>query len=315
VVVGDTGCRIEAPSTNRNHQRNIENCNNPEQWPFSRIAQQITALQPDLVIHVGDVNDRDAPCPDMSPNQENPNCRNRPGGDTWPSWYDDFFQPAAPFLRVAPLVILRGSHEECSRNGGGWFRLLDPHAYTPCLDYTDPYAVSLGNLQLLLLDSAHASDANPPPPDQVDIYRKQIETLRLLATEPAWFVTHKGVRTVEGTSHLQSTNRTLQQAGATSLPTSVKLTLAGHEHFFEVLSFHGPVGAAAPPQIVNTSGGDYLLGAPPTEEQLKDAQVDMFVPLEQSAFTQRTQGFIVVTPGNHFWNFSLRDDNGREIAL
>jgi hypothetical protein len=256
VVVGDTGCRIEAPHDNRK----IENCNNPQVWRFSRIAQQITALQPDLVIHVGDVNDRDTPCPDVSPNQENPNCRGRPGGDTWPSWYDDFFQPAAPFLRVAPLVIVRGNHEDCvanlKRNGAGWFRLLDPHAYTTCQPYTAPYAVSLGNLQLLLLDSAHASSGAPQ--DQVKEYTDQINALRHLAEQPnappAWFVTHKGVRAVD--KNLQSTNRTLQLAGATDLPANVKLTLAGHEHFFEVLSFYAPTnGGYAPPQIVNTTGG------------------------------------------------------------
>jgi hypothetical protein len=300
VVVGDTGCRIEPPRGTL-----IQNCNNPQDWPFPRIAQTIAALQPDLVIHVGDVNDRDGPCPN-----NDPRCAGRPGGDNWPSWYDDFFSPAAPFLRVAPLVILRGNHEDCSRNGGGWFRLLDPHPWTvPCSEYSDPYAVALGNLQLLVLDSASARSGGAPP-DQVATYSAQIATLRALATDPAWFVTHKGIRLLgqpfnNPTAPPFVDNETLQRAGALNLPPSVKLALAGHTHIVEMLEFNPP----RPIQIDGSGGGDLL---DPVPSQLIGVNVgDATVA---GGFARSEFGFMTVVPTSPgVWSFTARDVAGAAV--
>ena len=344
-IVGDTGCRIESrpapPKPGKKpHGRNIQNCNDLQQWPFAGIAgiaQKIANEVPDLVIHLGDVNDRDAQCPNPA-HPHDPACQagRPPTGDTWEAWNQDFLGPAAAFLRVAPLVIVRGNHEECVRfgepgNGGGWFRLLDPHPYPPplpypanmpCRDYSDPYAVAFGtNLQLLVLDSAHASNGSAPS-DQVAAYTPQIQTLRQAALStpsiPAWFVTHKGVRTmVHG---LQSVSQTLQAAGATNLPHNVQLTLAGHEHFFEVLSFNKPSDHAAPPQIVNTSGGDMSLGTPPPASSLRPPGSPRGVPDADTTvrhpFTvqPKTFGFMVVTPEATDWLFSLRNEGATQIA-
>ena len=301
VIVGDTGCRIERPPSTT-----IQNCNNPQEWPFPRIAQTIAALQPDLVIHLGDVDDRDAPCPN-----NDPKCVGRPGGDNWPSWYDDFLQPAAPFLRVAPLVILRGNHEDCNRNGGGWFRLLDPHSYPPappypdpnkiCTVYSDPYAVALGNLQLLVLDSSGAPGANPTP-EQVATYSAQIATLRALATDPAWFVTHKGVRLL---GQAFDDNVTLRQAGAINLPPSVKLTLAGHTHIIEVLEFNPP----RPPQIDGSGGGDLLDPVPSQLIGVAVGDATVAGGIARSEF-----GFMSVVPtGRGAWSFTARDVVGAAV--
>ena len=53
-------------------------------------------------------------------------CAGSPFGDNWPTWQADFFAPAQPLLRAAPWVVVRGNHEDCSREGLGWFRFLDP---------------------------------------------------------------------------------------------------------------------------------------------------------------------------------------------
>lgn len=45
-VFGDTGCRINATQ--------VQDCNDPAQWPFKQVAASAAAEKPDLMIHVGD---------------------------------------------------------------------------------------------------------------------------------------------------------------------------------------------------------------------------------------------------------------------
>ena len=54
VVIGDTGCRLKGD--------NVQDCNDPAQWPFAAIARLAAARHPDLVIHVGDYHYRESPC-------------------------------------------------------------------------------------------------------------------------------------------------------------------------------------------------------------------------------------------------------------
>ena len=86
VVIGDTGCRIKAGK--------VQDCNDPEKWPFQRVASGAAQSKPDLVIHVGDYLYREEPCP---PNQQ-ASCGGTAAGDTWAAWQADFFEPARDLL-------------------------------------------------------------------------------------------------------------------------------------------------------------------------------------------------------------------------
>ena len=55
VVFGDTGCRIEG--------KRAQACNNPNEWPFPKIAAIAARAKADLVLHVGDYLYREGPCP------------------------------------------------------------------------------------------------------------------------------------------------------------------------------------------------------------------------------------------------------------
>jgi len=114
VIIGDTGCRLEG--------RAVQDCNDPEAWPFAEIAGRAAGRKPDLVIHVGDYYYRETACP-----VDRKGCAGSSHGDNWETWQADFFEPAAPLLAAAPWVLVRGNHELCRRDGHGWFRLLDPH--------------------------------------------------------------------------------------------------------------------------------------------------------------------------------------------
>lgn len=87
-------------------------------------------------------------------------------------------------------MLVRGNHETCGRAGEGWFRLLDPYPFSgSCTLYTDPYAVPLAGLQLLMLDSSNVNDYQVEP-DQVQEYRRQLSALFDAVEGDAWLLTH-----------------------------------------------------------------------------------------------------------------------------
>ena len=112
VLIGDTGCRMKAS------ENAFQACNDSVKWPFAQVAQSAAALQPDLVIHVGDIHYRESPCP-----AGNAGCANSPWGYGFDAWQADLFEPAKPLLAAAPWVFVRGNHESCSRAGQGCSRV------------------------------------------------------------------------------------------------------------------------------------------------------------------------------------------------
>jgi len=78
VVIGDTGCRLKGAK--------VQDCNDPQKWPFSIMTRNAAAKHPDLVIHVGDYYYRETPCP-----AGREGCNGSPNGDSWESWRADFF--------------------------------------------------------------------------------------------------------------------------------------------------------------------------------------------------------------------------------
>lgn len=228
VVLGDTGCRISGIS--------VQACNDPAAWPFPSIAQRIGALHPDLVIHVGDYLYRENACPLALAG-----CAGSPHGDDAAAWAADFLTPAAPLFAAAPLVFVRGNHEACGRNGIGWFRYLDPHPPASCSDQTAPYAVELGDLRLIVFDSAIAEDVAPIAAHDA-IYRAQFAQIRALATgaRDAWFLTHRP-------PYLNADERT---ALGDALAPPFGAALSGHLHFFAALN-----AEHEPPLLVNGEGG------------------------------------------------------------
>lgn len=230
VVIGDTGCRLS--------QGQAQACKDPQAWAFQRVAQSAAAWKPDLVIHVGDYLYREAACP-----KGNMGCAGSPWGDNWDAWNADLFIPATKLLQVAPWVVVRGNHELCDRGGNGWFHFLDPRPLSgSCQDYTEPYAIPLGNPQLLVMDSAKAEDGQVKA-DQVKTYIPQFKTLANLATKNSWLMIHRPMWAFAEALPLGKSalvfplNLTLQSASANALPLAVQLVLSGHVHLFERVSF------------------------------------------------------------------------------
>ena len=321
-IIGDTGCRIEDGDQ-------PQSCNDPQAWPFASLshavselvawltgeparedlgdlARSIAALDPDLIVHVGDYLYRESACP-----EGDPGCVGSPYGYDWETIQADFFAPAAPMFGTAPLVLTRGNHESCSRAGAVWFRFLDPRPYDPaCNDYTEPYAIDAGGLQFLMLDSSAASDTSAMP-SQVAIYRQQYASLRDLAGPRAFLVTHRPMWAfghlgeVGGQETLFRDNPTLQAASDNDLPLGVEAVLSGHIHLFQLLGFD----QTRPPQVLVGNSGTELDPAVTTPlAGLEIAGATVAVGETHDAF-----GFVTLEAEDATWHLTLRDLDGSPL--
>jgi hypothetical protein len=264
-VIGDTGCRMKAGSA---LDDGFQNCNDPDDWEFSKVAQRVADWQPDVIIQLGDYIYREQECPDMCGN-----CQNSPWnspGQRMDTWNVEFFEPGRPMLEAAPLVLVRGDHEKCERAGGGYFRFLDPFGLRACADFEDPYLLDFQGLRLVVMDTVQADDTEPLSPQVViDRYADDFELAARIAPPGTWLMSHRPIwalrpkadgstdtdecdnQTIPDQLALDKINMTVQEALTESrlhgrLPRSVDLVLTAHIHVGEVLSFTG----RRPPQMV-----------------------------------------------------------------
>ena len=308
-VIGDTGCRLKAGTS---LDDGFQACRDPDDWEFAKVAAQVAAWGPDLIIQVGDYIYREQACPEG----EQPGCAGSPfnsPGMRFATWEADYFTPAAPLLAAAPVVFVRGDHEQCERAGGGFFRFLDPFPLRCCTDFSDPYALDFGGLRLVVMDTVQAGDTASAlsPPVVVERYRQDFERVRQLASEQTWLVSHRPIWAVRPAkdSHVEVLNATVQQALSGPLPPAIDLVLAGHIHLWEVLSFTGP----RPPQVVVGTGGTKLLPELRTD-LVVGTEIDGEVVTDATASS--THGFVTLEPERpHDWTMTLWDALGREVAV
>jgi hypothetical protein len=246
LVLGDTGCRVTRLIN--------QSCNDPADWPFAAGAKAEAMAAPDVIVHVGDMLYREKPCRPF-----NEGCAHSPHGDVWAVWESDFFAPATPLLRAAPLVMVRGNHEMCGRGGKGWSRFLDPYplvSVSGCLSAGAPFAVDLGGLTLVVMDVATASDGSWRD-NQLSRYRAQFESLARLAPHgPIWLAMHRPIRAAAAVAmgFTLGQNRLLAAASKDATPSRVAAILSGHIHTFQALAYEQDL----PAQLVSGHSGAEL---------------------------------------------------------
>ncbi len=272
VIIADTGCRLKAS------ENAYQPCNDPQKWPFAQIAQRAAATKPDLVIHIGDIHYRESPCP-----AGNTGCTNSPWGYGYDAWQADLFKPAKPLLQAAPWLFVRGNHEACARAGQGWFRFLDAQPWRETrscndptqdseADYSEPFAVPVAtDTQLIVFDSAKTSGKPYTAKDAAyGHYAAQMQTVDQLAQQKphSFFMSHHPLLAFasvrEGNSVKPGGNAGLQSVFSAShperlFPEGINLTLHGHIHVFEAISFK----TAHPTSLVMGNAGSANEGGPP----------------------------------------------------
>jgi hypothetical protein len=299
VVMGDTGCRLLDQA--------IQNCNNPQDWPFPNVTAAAARLKPDLVIHVGDYQYRESPCP-----PGNQGCAGTPYGDNWPAWKADFFAPAAPLLAAAPWIFVRGNHEECDRSGPGYLRLLGPLAWSPdCAAHLAPYRVPLGDFTLQVMDDSDASDTDVDAA-KLPEYQADLAATAAPSPVPVWLAMHRPIWAALGVVANIPAGGNAQIIAASQkamIGKPVTLMLAGHIHTFEVLNYsRRGVDGIPPPQVVAGNGGDALVSAP---ANLKgtifqgNSGVSVKDGLSVGGF-----GFLLLTRNQAGWTVDLYDSGG-----
>jgi hypothetical protein len=294
VVIGDTGCRLKG--------ERLQACNDPEAWPFARVAAAAAGAHPQLVVHVGDYVYREDPCPP----EERSQCGGSPHGDSWATWNADFFTPAAPLLSAAPWAFTRGNHESCARSWIGWFYYLDPRPFPKaCPNYSDPYLVVLGGFQLLMVDTSQVNDAKVEP-KQLALFSAQ---LKPYAATEAWLVDHHpfwGLKRDRADGSDKALTEVMAQAFTEAGMRNISLILAGHTHLFEVLSFT----ADRPPQIVAGDAGTALA----TKIQMDPSGETVFGTTVQAGASRQEFGYTLLEKRTGRWDLRLKDLSGNALV-
>ncbi|MGZ3788406.1 MAG: metallophosphoesterase family protein [Bacteriovorax sp.] len=187
VILGDTGCRIKEGKLGSEYQ----DCNDSKAWPFWKIAEEAEKENPDLIIHLGDYHYREKcsagkPCEKMSPVV----------GYGWKPWELDFFQPMQRLLGKAPIIIVRGNHEDCNRAFLGYKSLLANSEWEKdCVDYEPAQVMVLGDIAVINFDSSSISEI-PFAGDEatwIKRFNEINEKIVRLKIKNVWMVTHKPI--------------------------------------------------------------------------------------------------------------------------
>lgn len=294
-VLGDTGCRLKGSGKQAERAKKakkdldhadgqFQDCDVVADWPFSTLAASIASKAPQLVVHVGDYNYRESPCP-----PGDAGCQGSPYGDNWPTWNADFFKPATPLLAAAPWIATRGNHESCSRAGAGYMLFLDP---TPaangkppaCVDLLPAFTVTVGGQSFIVMDSSNADDICPCNSTP---YAKQFAALKPAAG--SWLVTHRPVWGFNPKGPINSTLQGALKQWNGKLPPGITLAIAGHIHLWEALSF----ADQRSPQFIIGNGGTAL-----------DKRVDKLTGKKiggtsvSYSDTKNNWGYTIFTPGS-----------------
>lgn len=344
VVVGDTGCRIKVTASASSPP--IQDCASPGAWPWPRLAAAAARTHPDLVIHVGDYHYREY-CND--PAQCAPvRDQGVVVGYGWRGWNADFFTPAAPLLKAAPWIMVRGNHENCDRAGDGWMRFLSPLPYQVCGDQlygsdsrsvlannltADAYRIDLDReLTLIIADNAGAEDYLPATarPDDVPLFKRQLRALQSLpASQRAWLFTHRPLW--YDLLSAPSQPNALQVALREEPPANLQMVFSGHEHAFQALNFSPAADpayrpAGRPAQLIVGGGGTELEASDPQSplyegtsgvgsKERASPQGQLYDGVAASSgIVLNRYSFLVLERGGEGWSGTLLDPDGRTIS-
>ncbi|AHX11715.1 calcineurin-like phosphoesterase family protein [Neorickettsia helminthoeca str. Oregon] len=223
-IIGDTGCRVKSFIS--------QDCE--KNWFFQEIVGLVVGHSPDMVIHVGDYI-----------------YREKGYQDNWDTWTADFFLPAARLLDSnIPLLLVRGNHEDCRRNGNGWFALLG-RENKECQDHEQPYAIDINGRRLAVIDSTY----------EKNLLTDLEEINATTDTKRTWILTHKPI-IFRNKAHIPVGYIEF----AKKLKKEIELFISGHIHVAQFLKFNGRV------QLISGNGGallSYGMAPHSRESQLK----------------------------------------------
>lgn len=334
-LLGDSGCRVTSWE--------VQNCSDPAQWPLSRIGQSVATDKPDVIVFNGDFFYREAPCPTgqetlcaASPGQ----IPGLPFTDSAYGWMADVFVPLAPMLSAAPLVVIRGNHEECSRGGNGYFYFFDPRQGTtstcaplmvngvptaPAMAPTATYPIDLRvsstrTLRLAIVDSSGGNDLSVSP--YAVIQRPAYEQAASMAMPGAgresWLITHRPIfgfasSVFDAPGQAVVWGSADQAAAAWGLLGNYDLVFSSHMHIAEVVQLPG-----LPSQLILGNAGTLLDPVSGYDLPTQGFTVGpgQTYPVPRSAWVDVRFGYAIATPQEApgTWRLQMRDPAGADFA-
>ncbi|MCX6432673.1 MAG: metallophosphoesterase [Actinobacteria bacterium] len=329
-VLGDTGCRIKGAA--------IQACNDPAAWPLATLSATIAAQRPDLTVFLGDFFYREALCPP----EQTAACGGSPAPGAVPfkdsalGWNADTFIPMAPLLAAAPLVVVRGNHEDCPRGGNGYFIYMDPREGTegtcapaetpagelvkPAPDLTSPYAIDVKvskgkDLRFIIMDSAAGWDCGVTPllPKQTAAYASARKLAK--GSDQYWLLVHRPIAAwtptddcTEGGSWVAAD----QQIASYGQLAPYDLILSSHVHLVESMNIPG-----IPGQLILGNGSTQLEVEKPFVLPTAGPAWDpaKTYPAPTSGWWAVRFGYAMAHPGKaSTWTMKLRAPDGAEFA-
>jgi hypothetical protein len=224
-------------------------------------------------------------------------------------WELDFFQPMQKLLDKAPIIIVRGNHEDCNRAYLGYKLLLASYEWEKgCVDYEPAQIIVLGDTALVNFDSSSISEI-PFISDEalwIKRFNDINEKIVKLKVKNIWMITHKPIYgIIPFRAALVPGNVNLRNYFEKSLlRDKVSVIFGGHIHTSMVVQSmkHGK-------QIVLGSSGTFL----------DDFQIKITKPL-LSLFSYKSAklvnsgfGYAVLKKINdHSWLLIFKDSDGKE---
>ena len=330
-VYGDTGCRLKGTT--------VQACNDPDAWPLAAMSATIASARSDLTVFMGDFFYREVVCPPASSDQ----CAGSPAPGALPfkdsagGWTADVFTPMAAALAAAPVVVVRGNHEDCNRGGNGYFIYMDPREGTegtcapvlddsgtlvaPAPDITEPYYadVSVGptrSLRLVVVDSAGDEDCTT-----TDLLGKQTaayaaaQQMARGATGEAWLLVHRPVIGWQVNDDCAPAGGWItadQQVGSYGKLADYDLLVSSHIHLVQSMNIPG-----IPGQLVVGNGSTLLEEPTPFALPTTGPSFDpsKAYPAPTSGWWDVRFGFVMAHPSAaRSWSMEVRDPFGKAFA-
>ena len=326
-VFGDTGCRLKGST--------VQDCNDPAAWPLARVALSVAREKPDLIVFTGDFFYREAACPDNLASECGASPAPIPGmpfKDSALAWQADVFNPMAPMLASAPIVVTRGNHEACDRGGNGYFIYFDPREGTEgtCAPVEQPdgslvvtpprvtpsFAVDVAvtpsrSLRFVVVDSANGWDCEVSSilPQQRAAY---VAAQRLAAKKKeSWLIVHRPVAAWQMNTDCGPNGGWIaadQQVGSYGLLGDYSVMVSSHIHTVQTMNIPG-----IPPQVVLGNGGTLLESPVPFSLPVTGPSFDdsLAYPAPTSGWWEVSFGYAMVHPkAGGRWQWDMKHVDG-----
>ena len=303
-----------------------------------------------MTVFTGDFLYREEPCPigyELKCGGSPPPVPGYRFRDTDYAWMADVFIPMAPVFRAAPILAVRGNHEQCDRGGNGWFLFfevttaLGPAACAPATigGETEPNITPSWSfdapirkgrtLRIVAVDSAYGRNFDIT--DWVSEQRPRYEAAQRMSTpkkgRESWLLTHRpmfGIEPVEeAVPGLLQWTAMDQAASAFGLTSNYQLMVASHVHVAQVVKIPGQ-----PPQMVVGNGGSKpdvasrSSYAKPAYGPLAKADGTPlspdYTPYSNASYdwTAVKYGYVIARPGKKAkqWTMTQKDFSGKKFA-